>query len=411
MQRVSSNSRIIQGIIRLTTILFDLDDTLLYTKMAHFLPAYFKALGEAFIDIATENVLTQQIKYAVDKMAMNQHPGKMLRDIFAENFYKPLATTKEDCMEMLSHFYQVEYPKLKQITNQKPEAVELVKWCQSQGMTMAIATNPVFPDAATRQRIDWAGLDIDDFAFYSSYENFHFTKPNLAYYAEVLGHLGWPDGPIVMVGDNITHDLIPIETMGYPAFWLSSQASNFDRPCGKLTDVRLWLEKLPHTNSSHLSNEFEVQLAVLRSTPAVMDTWINKLPEDSIMHCPQNGEWSTAEVFCHFADMEENIYLPQWEHILKDSNSSLQLKNFYQINNLPTQSCPPPDQSFQKFIRLRLKSIELVEEISKMAYLPKQIDHMIFSGSTIHELVAFSAKHDRLHLAQCANLLNIYKIN
>ncbi len=396
----------------MTTILFDLDDTLLDTNMGQFLSAYFTALGEAFKDIASEDVLTRQIKYSVDEMSKNENPGKLLQDIFAEHFYAPLGTTEEDCRQMLSHFYKAEFPKLKRITNQKPEACELVKWCQSKEMTLVIATNPVFPDTATRQRIEWAGLGIDDFAYFSSYDNFHFTKPNLAYYAEALGYLGWPDGPIVMVGDNVKLDLIPVETMGFPTFWLPSQpAENSERPYGQLADVRPWLQKLPKKEPYHLSTKIDVLLAVLRSTPAVLDTWTKKLPADSFFLSPENGEWSTAEIFCHLAEMEENIYLPQWEHVLNEPNSLLQLINYCPANDLPTQNCPHPEDSFQKFLRLRLKSLDLINEISNRGYLPNQIDHMIFSGSTIHELVTFSAKHDRLHLAQCANLLNIYKIN
>lgn len=37
------------------------------------------------------------------------------------------------------------------------------------------------------------------------------------------------------------------------------------------------------------------------------------------------------------------------------------------------------------------------------------IQHTVFSHAKIAELVSFAAKHDRIHLRQCKNLLDIYK--
>ena len=55
---------------------------------------------------------------------------------------------------------------------------------------MVLATNSIFPRIATENRIRWAGLEPDDFALITTYENSTYCKPNPAYYREVLGKLG-----------------------------------------------------------------------------------------------------------------------------------------------------------------------------------------------------------------------------
>ena len=73
-----------------------------------------------------------------------------------------------------------------------------------------IATNPLFPRTAIYQRLEWAGLPPDKYPFslIPSYETFHFAKPNPTYFAEFLTISGWPDGPMIMVGNDLEHDIL-----------------------------------------------------------------------------------------------------------------------------------------------------------------------------------------------------------
>ena len=143
------------------TILSDLDDTLISTNVHQFFPKYFSNLGNALKDLGPNKTIQKQIIYAVRQMESNQDPGKLLSETFAENFYAPLGTTAAAYKEHILNFYQEEYPKLEALTTFRPEAPELIEWCEQQNIVFAIATNPVFPDVATRERILWAGLDPD----------------------------------------------------------------------------------------------------------------------------------------------------------------------------------------------------------------------------------------------------------
>lgn len=392
------------------TVLFDLDNTLLQTNLVEFLPGYFGSLGQALSHLASPEKMIQQLRYAVAQMTANQDPGRLLSQIFAENFYGPLGTTQADCLEDLTSFYLQEFPKLRGITQLKPKASELVKWCQSKGMTMAIATNPLFPTTATRQRIEWAGLNPDDFAFYSTFDNFHFTKPNLTYFAEALDRLGWPTNPAVMIGDDLTLDLLPMETMGFATFWINPEGKNFDRPYGSLTDVKPWLEQINQKRKTTYVDDPEVSLAVLRSSPAVIDTWLKQMPAEILCHKPSNQERSIVEILWHLAEIEKEIYKPQWEQLLSNPSDAIVPINTRSWDKARAYQARNPGEAFESFLENRRSSLSMIETLCDKGFFEVSIEITGFSTAKIADLVAFSAKHDQLHLRQCGNLFNIYKI-
>ena len=65
-----------------------------------------------------------------------------------------------------------------------------VEACKAAGHRVALATNPIFPAVATESRIRWAGLAPETFAWYTTYENIGYCKPNPDYYREILRYLG-----------------------------------------------------------------------------------------------------------------------------------------------------------------------------------------------------------------------------
>ena len=268
------------------TILSDLDDTLISTNMDQFFPNYFIGLGNALKDLGSNKSIQKQVFYAVTQMESNQDPGKLLSEIFAENFYAPLGTTEEAHKENILAFYREEYPKLRSLTTFRPEAPKLIDWCQQQNHQFAILTNPVFPQVATNERVAWAGLDPADFPFITTFEHFHFTKPNMAYYAECLGRLGWPEGKIVMIGDDPMRDIEPMQSLGFPTFQIHKEKNGYKGNEGTIADVKGWLEALQSQPDSEIQFSPEANLAIMRSTPAVMDYWLRFLPTDT---CPYSG--------------------------------------------------------------------------------------------------------------------------
>ena len=99
----------------------------------------------------------------------------------------------------------------------------LVQAALASNLRLAVATNPLFPRIAIDHRLAWAGVPSDRFAYdlVTSYETFHSAKPQLAYYAEILGHLGVPPSRAAMVGDSPSDDLSPARALGMAVFHVS----------------------------------------------------------------------------------------------------------------------------------------------------------------------------------------------
>ncbi len=390
-------------------VLFDLDDTLLQTNVNRFMLAYFKSLGRVVSHDSSEEVNTQQIINAFRLMAKNHDPATMLDDIFYENVIKPHETSKNAYPSALENFFNKDFQKLKLITQKKAQAYELINWCKSNGMTLALATNPLFPEVVTRQRIEWAGLNPDDFILFSTYNNFHFTKPNLTFYAEVLGRMGWPEEQIAMVGDNVMLDLQPMEAMGYPTFWVNSKKEPaINRPHGSLSEVKPWLESLPKKDT-HRKTSHPFHLAILRSTPAVMDTWLREIPDSKFRRKAAADEWSVLEIFWHLADMEKEIYEPQWKQLLSDPSQPILPVDTGSWAEERNYQSLDVHNAFTLFLQARMGSLSLIESLVEKNYLNLSVRHSFLNQITISELICSAAKHDRLHLRQCFNLLNFYK--
>ena len=88
------------------------------------------------------------------------------------------------------------------------------------GRRVVLATNPIFPTAATESRIRWAGLRPEDFELYTTYESIGFCKPNLDYYRELLRRLDLQAGDCLMVGNDVEEDMVASQ-LGMSVFLLT----------------------------------------------------------------------------------------------------------------------------------------------------------------------------------------------
>ncbi len=231
------------------TLLLDLDDTLLETNMDAFIPAYFKALAAAVADKVSPEVLIQEMMVGTKAMMSNLDPALTLQEVFDAQFFPSLGTDRAALRTSIDQFYDEVFPSLKSLTKPIPEAVRLVDWALAQGHRVVIATNPFFPLKAILHRLRWAGLPPEKYPFtlVTSYENFHFTKETVAYYPEILAQIGWPDDPVVMVGDDIEREVKPTQAAGFPVYWVRESGDvpreHESIPRGKLGSFQGWLEK------------------------------------------------------------------------------------------------------------------------------------------------------------------------
>lgn len=207
----------------LKAALFDLDDTLLGNPMDEFLPAYFRALTGHFDGLIPARRLTSALMRATEVMDANCDRAVTNEEAFASVFYLDLGMNPRQVERAFNHFYAEVFPSLRRLTRRRPEARTLVEWAIDHELQVAVTTNPMFPREAVEQRLDWAGVPVDqvDYALVTTYEMMHATKSHSAYYVEVLERLGRRPEECLMVGDSWELDIVPASSVGIHVYWVA----------------------------------------------------------------------------------------------------------------------------------------------------------------------------------------------
>lgn len=208
-----------------TTVLLDLDDTLLNTNTRTFISAYLNALGQALTDFGSPEKMVQIVLDASKKMQRNANPQITNQDAFYEVFWSHLnGVSREKVQTTIERFYRQTYPTLKKYTESIPAAPMLMRYLHAQGHKVIVATNPLFPQTAVEQRMDWAGVQGFPHALVTTMENSHFSKPNPDYYREILTAIGSSPKEAIMVGDDLINDIAPARSLGIKTWWITAES-------------------------------------------------------------------------------------------------------------------------------------------------------------------------------------------
>ncbi len=227
-------------------ILFDLDGTLLPMDQEVFVKAYFQKLAEKLARYGYEP------KKLIDAIwtgtaAMIRNDGSCTNEKAFWNCFCDIygAEAWKD-QPLFEAYYQNEFQQVQEVCGYHPDARKVVDALKNKGYRVALATNPIFPAIATESRIRWAGLQPEDFEWYTTYENSNYCKPNPAYYQEIIDRLGCKAEECLMVGNDVEEDMVA-KTIGMDVFLLSDCLINKkDRdltqfPQGSFSDLMTYL--------------------------------------------------------------------------------------------------------------------------------------------------------------------------
>jgi HAD superfamily hydrolase (TIGR01549 family) len=389
------------------TLLLDLDDTLLHNHVDKFLPAYLKLLSGELAPYASPEVMVPQLLSATRIMAENLRPDCTLKLVFDAAFYPALGLAAEDLQDFLEHFYEEKFPRLQSLTRPKQEAVRLVQAAFERGYRVAIATNPLFPRRAIEHRLAWAGLPVDQYPFelVSAYETFHFSKPNPAYYAEILGRLNWPEGGILMVGDDWKRDIQGASQLGLATYWLPNETAPGEDEIqaatgyGELADLLDWIDNLPEEKLQPEYDAPSAMLATMRATPAILDTLCGELVEEAWSARPRPEEWCPTEILCHLRDVDREVNLARVRRVLQENDPFISGRDTDPWADERKYFCQDGPQALQEFTAARLKLLDLLAAASPEDW-DRSARHAILGPTSLKELVRIIAEHDRLHVRQ-----------
>ncbi len=206
-------------------VLFDLDGTLLPLDQDTFVKVYFTHLTEymAKLGYDPKEYIGNIMK---STFAMKENDGSRTNEaVFWESYCGAYGEEARGDEAALEQFYLTDFSRTRAVTGTDPAAAETVRRLKAKGISVTVATSPLFPRVAVNARIEWAGLDRSDFDLVTTYENMTYCKPNPEYYKEVCRILGVSPEDCIMVGNDVDEDMIA-ETVGMKVFYLTDNPLN-----------------------------------------------------------------------------------------------------------------------------------------------------------------------------------------
>ena len=190
----------------LTTVLFDLDGTLLPMELDGFLESYFdlliKKLAAHGYNAETATNGMWESLFAM----LNNDGSRTNEEAFWDRFSQEVGKDARSDMGIFLDFYENEFHGTKAACGFDPKAVQTLAAVKARGLRVVLATNPLYPAVATRNRIRWAGFQPEDFELYTTFEDTYHCKPNPAYYQDILDKLGLSPDECLMVGNDAIED-------------------------------------------------------------------------------------------------------------------------------------------------------------------------------------------------------------
>ncbi|MDO4317693.1 MAG: HAD family hydrolase [Lachnospiraceae bacterium] len=233
----------------ITTILLDLDGTLLPMEQEAFVQAYFKLLAAKMAPHGYDPKRLVEAIWTGTKAMVGNDGSRSNEEAFWNCFADIFGEKVRDDLPLFDEFYREDFQKAQSACGHTPEAAALIAWLKERGYRLVLATNPIFPRVATESRMRWAGVSPDDFLLYTTYETTGFCKPNPEYYRDILTKLSLNAEECVMVGNDVEEDMAA-ERLGMRVFLLTDclinakQAELSGYAKGSFRELRDWLSKL-----------------------------------------------------------------------------------------------------------------------------------------------------------------------
>lgn len=210
----------------ITTLLFDLDGTLLPMSTEGFTNAYFKLLAKKAAPYGYEPEALVAAVWKGTKAMIQNDGSRPNHQRFWEVFAGELGEAVLDLRPVFDKFYAEEFNGAKSAARENPLAKRAVEAAKKAGLTVILATNPLFPAVGVATRLSWIGLSPDDFAYVTSYENCSYCKPNPLYYTQLLERVGKRPEDCLMVGNDLREDALAAARAGLRVYLITDCLEN-----------------------------------------------------------------------------------------------------------------------------------------------------------------------------------------
>lgn len=201
-----------------TTLLLDLDGTLLDIEVSFFLGPLVEAIHHFFKDVLDIDRFREGLFGGTEAIMVNpRNDGETNMDGFNLAFAYITGMETPDIEKRFRQFYSDVFPTLSRYAKPVSGAAQFVSKAAAKGYTLCLATNPIFPLTAVTERLRWSGVDPEHFCFIPGLENMSTCKPRIDYFIELACILNADPSECLMVGNDMEQDL-PASKLGMGTF-------------------------------------------------------------------------------------------------------------------------------------------------------------------------------------------------
>lgn len=234
----------------LTTLLFDLDGTLLPLDLDAFMKAYFEELTPLVSHLIAPADFVRHVWSSTEDMIRNEDPAVTNIQAFLDSFLMATRSEEATFWPIFEAFYANGFKKLRRLTQPTAISREICRTSLDKGYQVVIATNPIFPAEAIHERMSWAGIDDLPITFVTTMEEMHYCKPSPKYFIEILEHVDATPLDCMMFGNDVQEDgvagKIGMQTYLVTDYLIDRGVGHLEfTHQGRLEDVLTFVNELP----------------------------------------------------------------------------------------------------------------------------------------------------------------------
>ena len=378
-------------------VLLDLDNTLLRNPERQWAETFSRGWDRYFED--TRGIMTASValRSAFGRLKQNDDDCLSNTEAIKQELATRLPLPRGELERALDEFYAGPYHCFRETTAPITGSRELVEELLNQGLLVAIATNPLFPEQATHARIAWADLGdyISEFAFVTNSDRMHYAKPNPVYFAETIARVGVEPDEALVIGDSPTHDIEAAEALGIHAWQVSEDSA-----------LSAFLERVRRPNWVNDFQPVEMTPTTLplqfKGNLAALCGLLAEVKDHQWLQRPDPAEWSILQILCHLWRAETEVHQQRLRMILQEDNPFI-----------PSLPPPGPDipechedgmEVYARFRAERQRTMATLAELGAEDWR-RPARHSIFGLTDLLEMAYFTAQHDRLHITQLCQTL------
>ncbi|MCY4464293.1 MAG: HAD-IA family hydrolase [Chloroflexi bacterium] len=378
-------------------VLLDMDNTLLHNPDAQFASAFRQLFDDFFRDEFAIDGSIEALRAGFAHMGRDLANCPTNAEALVDCLAHWLPLAHDDADHALRRFYAEVYGQLQPLVSPADGAAALIEGLLEQGLLVAVATNPLYPESAIVQRLEWAGLGglLNEFAFVTHSENMHFAKPRPEYIAEVVARVGIEPDEALVVGDSLVNDIQSARAIGCLTWHVRADSSLAD--LARHIQSEAWRENYqpPALQPEMIAPQYRGNLGALRGLLA------ESSPSQWQEH-PDPAEWSILQIVCHLWTTETAVHQARLQSILAEDDP------FLAALPPPGPHVPPCHDDanlvLQRFNRDRQATLSMLGGLTPAQWL-RPARHSIFGLTTLLEMAYFTAQHDRLHITQLCQTL------